>query len=164
MDPKKHHHAIDAYHKMLNYLKEALPHFEEHSVEELFEKAQAEAQHLGELTAEEAREIAGFLRRDLHDAAHALHETEEDLATWVQFDIALIEDKLWQAFSQVADKSAADQLYLKFRAERGPVYRCGEITGVGTLQCEQCGELVQFQKVTAIAPCAKCGNETFARC
>ncbi|MFO1421957.1 MAG: hypothetical protein U1F59_13665, partial [Candidatus Competibacteraceae bacterium] len=42
-------------------------------------------------------------------------------------------------------------------------YRGGEITGPGTLQCEECGERVTFQAPAAIPPCPACGGTVFLR-
>jgi len=48
-------------------------------------------------------------------------------------------------------------------AKLNNTYLTGEITGPGTLVCEQCGEHLTFKTTSVIPKCPKCGGETFHR-
>ena len=42
-------------------------------------------------------------------------------------------------------------------------YHTGEITGPGTLVCDNCGEELHFHKPSRIPPCPKCKGTSFHR-
>lgn len=159
----KNRKLIDAYQLLLERAKSRLDEFEHITVPEALEHAKERAIELEEITVDEAENLVMFVQRDLHDAAHHLHDTGENLKFWLNFDVTYIEEKLWNTFSQIADKTVVDKLLFDYRIQRGPIYKTGEITGLGTLQCETCGQLLHFHKVSHIPPCGKCHGETFSR-
>jgi hypothetical protein len=54
-------------------------------------------------------------------------------------------------------------LKLKHDAERPYIYRTGEITGPGTLVCDNCEERLHFHKAGHIPPCPKCHGVIYHR-
>ena len=144
-----------AFHKAE---QDALPGLQ-HNIEIAKEKAV----ELGELTREEADKIAAYLRRDIHDAAEYLADTGEELSQWLRFDIELIEQRLWELFSQVADKTRLELLQLQERAKAASEYHTGEVTGPGALQCVGCGNLLYIKASAHIPPCAKCRGTVYQR-
>ncbi|NJN47011.1 MAG: zinc ribbon-containing protein, partial [Candidatus Competibacteraceae bacterium] len=138
--------------------KETLPNLQ-HSIE----KAAAKAVELGELTREEAHVVSAYLKRDLHDAGHYLAETGHDLNTWLRFDLELIEERLLEFFAGAADKTRLELLSFSEAVERASHYSSGEITGPGTLQCDQCGEPLAFHATAVIPNCPHCGATVFSR-
>lgn len=138
--------------------QEVLPELQ-HSVEHAAEKAV----ELGELTREEAQLIGGYLRRDLEDAGHYLAETGHDFSTWLRFDLTLAEERLLEWFRGAADQTRLQLLALEATASEPSDYRSGEITGPGTLQCDQCGEQLAFHGVAPIPACPRCGATHFSR-
>ena len=126
------------------------------------DKAQQEVSDLNELSKEEAAKIARYLKRDLIDAAHYLNETGRELKDWFGFDVALIKDRLRDMFAQAADQTTKELLELKFRAQTTE-YHTGEITGPGTLMCDNCREELHFHNPGHIPPCPKCRKTHFHR-
>lgn len=151
------------YESFLKRVQEKLEHIDEASIKEALDHAKETAIALGELSKEEAQVIFTYVKRDLAHAADFLQETGEGLQRWMQMDISLLESSLYDAFSKVADKTLLDQQKLDFRLERGPVYQAGEIVGLGTLQCDACGEVIQYKQATEIKPCPVCGETAFSR-
>lgn len=111
---------------------------------------------------EETVNIIGSIKRDLIDAAHHLNETGKELSDWLGFDIALIKNELWQKFTEATDKTTLELLKLKQVAANAE-YHTGEIIGLGTLTCDQCGAPLHFHKPGHIPPCAKCSGTHFHR-
>jgi len=76
----------------------------------------------------------------------------------------LIENFAWDAFMEVADKTRLELAKLEQSARINPTYRSGEITGPGTLGCQQCDEEIEFKTTSVIPDCPKCGAKIFYRC
>ncbi len=125
--------------------------------------ARETAVELGELSREEADKIATYIERDMKDAAEFLVETRQDFKDWFQFDVQLIEAKLFDMFASVADQTSIELRELAERAKRVSRYKTGEIIGPGTLQCTACGEQLHFEKAGHIPPCPKCHGTEYKR-
>lgn len=157
---------VQAYEHMLKRTRERLDEAQESAprLGDWLEKTRDHMVELGELTREEANRVAEYIERDIEDAAHYLVDTGEDLKTWWRFDLQLIEDRLLEAFTSVADQTS---LQLRALAERARAartsYQSGEITGPGTLVCNHCGARLHFQRATCIPDCAECGGQAFRR-
>lgn len=157
---------IDAYNTMMKRLHSVLEEAEEKalpSLEQNIENAKIKAIELGELTREEAEKIAIYLKRDIDDAADYLQETGEEFSSWIKFDFNLIEETLTDAFIKVADQTKLQLRQLEQRARAVNSYHTGEITGIGTLVCEQCDSALHFKKTGHIPPCPKCHATKFKR-
>ena len=138
--------------------KDALPRLQ-HSIEHAVEKAV----ELGELSRQEAQQIGAYLQRDLQDAGHYLATTGKEIGDWLRFDLDLVEDRLLDLFSQAADKTSLDRWQFEETLAEESTYRTGEITGPGTLQCDNCGERLAFHATSPIPVCPKCANTHFSR-
>ena len=162
---------VQAYRKMMERVKNRLEELEQAEKAALprlnasIEHAAKKAVEVGELTREEAQLIGGYLKRDLEDAGHYLTATGRDLRAWLRFDLELLEDRLLDFFQRGVDQSRLDLLEFETPHERveEEYYHSGEITGPGTLQCEQCGESVAYHAPAAIATCLGCGGVRFLR-
>lgn len=152
-----------AYQQMLDRIKSTLHKVDAEHLEKAFEQAKQTAVQLGELTQEEAGLVASYLRRDLHDAAKYMKDTGSELGDWMKFDVKLVEQRLWDSFKQVADKTDVELLELKYTLPRGPAFHAGELTALSSLQCENCGEIIHFHKVSHIPPCPQCQHSRFLR-
>jgi hypothetical protein len=157
---------VDAYDRMLKHIHDAVAEARRETVprvRELVETARDHIVALGELTREEAAKVAGYLERDLKDAAAYIAETGEGLREWWRFDLKLMEDRMLDMFASVADQTSLQLREWAEQARQAPAYRTGEITGPGTLVCEGCGEELTFVKAGRIPPCPKCGGTGFKR-
>lgn len=164
--PKTGEELTKAYERMLGQVHEALEYAEEQTeprLRRLLDEMRDRAVEWGELTREEADRVAGYLERDLHDAANYLAQTGEDLRAWWRFDLAQVEERLMEMFTSVADQTRlqweqwAEQVWVASH------YRSGEISGLGTLRCASCGEDLSFPQPGEIPPCPKCGGTLFER-
>ena len=121
-----------------------------------------DAPALIKLKAEDVTKLEGYVKRDLIDAARYQDKTGKSLQDWLGFDLALIKNEFLEMFSAAADKTTTELLLLKLQAENAE-YHTGELTGLGTLVCDQCGEQLHFHKPGHIPPCGKCSNTHFHR-
>ena len=157
---------VTGYNEMMEQIKEIFEKAEaaaKPKIMQAIETAKKHAVELNKLTKEEAQKIGEYIRRDISDAAEYLAESENDLSNWFQFDIQLIENWLWEAFSSVADKTRLELLAIAERLEHDSKYHTGEVTGPGTLQCTACGKQMSFKKTGRIPPCGGCRGTEFER-
>jgi hypothetical protein len=156
---------IHAYNTMMERASEA---FEQagngvHNMQQALERAKEKAIELDELTREEADEIADYLKRDFKEAAHYLTDTGLELRDWLHLDIELIEQSLLDLISSVADKTRVELKQIEQQARQASEYHTGQITGPGSLECVECGEILHFQQTGHIPPCPKCQHSVFVR-
>ena len=160
---------VDAYDRLLKQTKEAIDDAQEATpkLRDLLEKARDNMVALGELTREEAHRISEYVERDIEDAARYIAETGEDLREWWRFDLALMEQRMLDAFTSVADQTRLEWERWGERwaeqARAATLYHAGEITGPGTLVCDKCGAEINFTRTGRIPACADCGNTSFRR-
>jgi len=154
-----------AYDQMLERSKEYISQASKEAqpyLQRATQYAQEKAVELGELTREEAEDIAEYLRRDVQDAATFLGEHGDEIKDWLRLDLLLIEGKLLEMFSQVVDKTRLE-LDLMAMEANALGWHTGQVTGIGTLQCLECGEQLHFHKTGRIPPCPKCSHTEFNR-
>jgi polyhydroxyalkanoate synthesis regulator phasin len=158
-------HLVDAYEEMLKRTEEGITQARESApkLRHMLETVRDNMVELGELTREEAHKIADYIERDIEDAAAYIAETGEDLREWWRFDIELMEQRLLDAFTSVADQTSLQLGQWAQQARRASLYQAGQITGPGTLICDQCGAETHFTRSGRIPPCADCGGLAFRR-
>ncbi|MEO7557700.1 MAG: zinc ribbon-containing protein [Gammaproteobacteria bacterium] len=163
---------VRAYNRMLERVKAALEQAEQDTlptVQQHIEIAKKKAVELGELTRDEAEKIGAYVKRDLHDAAQYVADTGKELATWLRFDLKLIEQRVLDVFATMVDRTRLelDKLGLQAKGAHKPkkvsLWHTGEITGVGSLACTACGQTMLFHATGHIPPCPKCHATIFQR-
>jgi hypothetical protein len=73
-----------------------------------------------------------------------------------------MKQEFWERFSQAADQTTTALYQLRLETEIAE-YHSGELIGLGTLVCDQCGEKLHFHKPGHIPPCPKCTSTHFHR-
>ncbi|NKN32738.1 zinc ribbon-containing protein [Marichromatium bheemlicum] len=157
---------VRAYERMLEDAHEAIEQAQNETaprLREVLDKTRDNLVELGELSREEAQRVADYIRRDLEEAAGFVAETGQDIRDWWRFDLELMEQRLFEAFTQVADQTRLQLAQIAETARRMSLYQAGEITGPGTLVCDKCGAETHFVKAGRIPPCAECGATAFRR-
>jgi len=132
-------------------------------VDELIREATDKARAFEEVTDEEAEKLTIWLKRDLDDVASFVTDTQYALKDWLGFETALIKTALVDLLLDTADKTTVELLRMKDNAHKPYDYHTGEITGYGTLVCDECGEKLHFHKPGKIPPCPKCHKTSFHR-
>lgn len=154
-----------AYENMLRRIHKFYEHPEK-TTESMLQKALSQAKDtavkLEELTEEEAEIIAISVKRDLQDASMFMNKSGKVLRDWMNFDLMLIEDKLRILFNNAVDTTRVELMNMQQTGEQF-AYRTGEVTGPGSLVCQHCAEVLQFNKVSHIPPCPLCSETLFVR-
>jgi len=159
-------HLVEAYETMLERVSKSIETAEQTTIPALkknIEHARETAIEVGELTRDEAEKIGAYLERDMHDAGDFLAQTGEEFKNWVRVDLALIEDRVLEMFTSVADKTRVELGALAERARQVSLYHTGEITGPGVLVCTSCSKEIHFRKTGHIPPCAACRGTEYKR-
>ena len=154
---------IPAYKKMLTRVEATYKHSTTKNLQQYIDNAIEKAVEFDELTREEAERIGDYLRRDLHDAADFIINTEQALVDWVHFDLELIEERLLEMFSLMVDHTQLELANLAECARQATQWQSGEIIGLGTLFCESCGNAQHFHQPDHIPACPNCGATRFKR-
>lgn len=160
------HREVHGYERMLGQVREAISHWRDDAGPRLHYALTSARDHLveiGELSRDEAERIAGWLRRDIEEAADYTARSESDLADWLQMDRQLIESWLWDQFSAVADQTRLELKPIETTPGEPAPYHTGEIAGPGTLICRDCGETLRFERAGHIPPCPQCRGSLFTR-
>ncbi|NIA01390.1 MAG: hypothetical protein GWP13_01260 [Planctomycetia bacterium] len=165
-----HHDPLDAlgeaYEKMFERAAERFHEAGEKSgplLHKLIDEAKDKAVELKELSEEDAEKLSTYLKRDLSDAASYLSETGHELSDWLGFETTLVESAIFDLLLKAADPTTLALLKIKEDAQQASIYHTGEITGPGTLICDQCGEKLHFRKAGKIPPCPKCHATNYHR-
>jgi hypothetical protein len=152
---KMYEHTVENIHKVENKT-EQLAH-------KLIDEAKDKAIKLENLSQKEAEDLACYLKRDLSDTAKYLSKSGHELKGWLGFETVLLENKLLDLLLKVADETTVKLLQLKDSSLPLSDYHSGEVTGPGTLVCDQCGKKIYFYKAGIIPACSKCHTTTFHR-
>ena len=160
----------EAYGNMLERVKHGLESTEDDVALKLHyvvDAAKEKAFELGELSREEAEKVGDYLKRDIQDAAGYLSQEGKQLGDWLKFDFELIEDRLADVFSDTLEHATnSTNLELQQLAEaaaRENLWYTGEVTGPGTLICDNCGRELNFYHIQDVPGCPKCDGTIFKR-
>jgi len=163
---------VEAYNQMMARVRDSIDSAESHTMPTLqraIEHARDQAIHLGEVSLEEAEEIGNYIKRDINDAAEYLMETSHEFSEWLMLDINIIEQKVLELFLSVADRTRLELEQLSHTAceigapNNRSEYKSSEITGPGSLVCNHCQQMIQFNTTASIPTCPQCGGQTFKR-
>ena len=173
LQKKSASHLISAYNQMMKAMQDAFEQADlcDMSLQKALNLAKHQAVHLGEVSAEEAHEIGEYIKRDINDAAEYMMDSSAEFYDWLLLDIEIIERKVMELFLSVADHTRIELLQFKqtlplsnqVLPEQIPVYKSGEITGPGTLICENCGKIKPFLNSDEITNCERCEHNRFIR-
>lgn len=155
------------YDRVLNRLRNVLGKMEQVTVnalqEEIDKAIQLEAD-IETLTEDEVSLLSAYVKRDIAHLKQYLIETERGLADWLKFDALLVETKLLEVLTSIADQTVTGWQDLQQRLQQEQdTYLRGEVTCAGTLVCLNCDTPLRLKQTTTIPACPNCGGEHFCR-
>ncbi|SEQ22949.1 Zinc-ribbon containing domain-containing protein [Ectothiorhodospira magna] len=157
---------VHAYDRMLERVRHGVEVAEEKTgptLEQAIEDARHKAVELGEATREEAHDLAEYIRRDLHDIGDYLNESSRDFRTWFRMDLQLVEARILDLLSSIADRTRVELAELEARARAVGIWHTGEVAAPGVLVCQHCDTELHFTRSGRIPPCPKCHGTTYRR-
>jgi len=164
--PEEKPNRESTYQHLMEALKAIWEDAENRAVPPLKEGLELSKQRLsdlGELSREELDHVANYLQRDLNDAAEFLQESGKTVGDWLKRDLAYAEYKFAELFAGLAETTRSKLDEIAERAREVGEWHTGEITGVGILECKECGEKLHFKTVSHIPPCPKCQHTVFRK-
>lgn len=161
-------HLISAYNQMMADMRAAFDQVdvETMSLQKALDLAKHQAIHIGGTTAEEAHEIAEYIKRDINDAAEFMMDSSAEFYDWLMLDIEMVERKVMELFLTVADHTRIELeqfTRVKIAQDEITLYNSGELTAADSLFCENCGQLHPLFSNSEIKDCAHCGHNRFIR-
>ena len=155
-----------AYDQMVERAKDKIEEIKEDSapiIDKALDAAKQKALELKEITEEEAEQVKEYVKRDLHDAGEYVKQQGREIADWLRLDTLIAESEMAKRLSTLAQQAKLEVNHLKKTLSHYDEWRTGEITGIGTLQCTQCGKQLHFNKTGHIPPCPSCHTTVFKR-
>jgi len=133
------------------------------TLQQVLEEVGTRAIELGELTREEMEQLLRLIHNDLHDAARYGLERERDFTDWLRLDALLIEKQLHQRTARLVDMARQEARHAGKEPRHPLDWHTGEVTGIGSLECRDCGQVIHFYQAATIPPCPKCHSSHFHR-
>jgi DNA-directed RNA polymerase subunit RPC12/RpoP len=163
---KQHNTSLlHAYNTMTNRIRYSLENAEAYAIPSLqkaLEQAKNQAIHLGEVTLEEADEIADYIKHDINDSAEYLMESSHEFSEWLLLDIDIIEKKVVELFLSVADKTQLELAQFSRPAVDLIInFKSGEKTNSATVICAQCKHAAETDAANSLLDCRYCGSQNF---
>jgi len=160
---KSANHLVRAYNLMISVMRDAFEGDQRSSMtlQHALETARHEVVHRGILTAEEAFELAEYIKIDVNDAAELMMESSAEFYEWLALDIDTIERKVMEMFLIVADNTRniiGKLQHGPVLLAESPVQRLKRITGPRMI-CARCGlgkSLTSYD-----GSCKACGHPHF---
>lgn len=158
------HPSIGAYSKLLHALRDIIDASPLRlTLAEWLYKARHTADDVKAFSQAEFENTRYYIQRDLQDMLQHAKESEKELADWLRIDLSLVEGGLLDLFTSVADPTRVELEEMIAAGFHSEDYLAGEVTGPGRLECVTCGELLAFDRPSAIPACPTCSGQTFRR-
>ncbi|ROR77203.1 zinc ribbon family protein [Vibrio crassostreae] len=150
--PKKKALYEEAVEEVIETLK--------HSPEELNNKIETSGKYAkaaNDMTKDELSLISAYVKSDLKEFSECYEESKSG-----PFYL-MIADSIWQGLLDITDRTKVEWVELFQDLEHQGLYQAGEVIGLGTLVCDECGHQTEYNHPTNIIPCIKCGSKGFSR-
>ena len=159
--PELEKNLVGLYEKMNRFVREKVEQAGEVS-EEVLERTLHESREwaakMKENYGEDITRVSDFLRRDWHEAARITREQ-----TRKNLDLDRLQVGLMGVISRFASSAGSQLEAFAAKLQERLNYKTGEIAGAGSLECQECGQQLHFEKPTRIPPCPKCRGAVFRR-
>ena len=110
------------------------------------------------MSEEKLQQFIENLTYDLHDF-YQLNKKQVNNSLY----LGLLNETLWDNLAKLTDKSQVEWAELIDDFDHDGIYRRGDIIGFGTLQCEQCDEIMTIMHASEVTDCVHCGASQFFR-
>ncbi|WP_026960685.1 zinc ribbon-containing protein [Aliagarivorans taiwanensis] len=152
---------IKAYQAFVEDLSKRLQQAGKISQEELshlIDTTQKYMQAASDLTKDEWQMIANYVRRDLSD-----WQDDNRRAFEGSPGMRLLSDSIWHWLAKMSDTTRVEWHELLGDLQHQGVYQQGELVGLGTVECTECGTKRAVWHPELLAACDNCGGTQFYR-
>ncbi|MGD8112458.1 zinc ribbon-containing protein [Vibrio sp. TRT 21S02] len=144
------------YEEVFDDVVEALKHSPD-EVNHVLETSGKVVEAANDMTKDELSLISAYVKSDLKEFADSYEESKSG-----PFYL-MVADSIWQGLLEITDRTKVEWVELFSDLEHQGLYEAGEVIGLGTLVCDECGHKTQYNHPTVIIPCTKCGHKGFSR-
>ncbi|WP_114766445.1 zinc ribbon-containing protein [Vibrio rhodolitus] len=144
------------YEDMFDDVVEALKHSPD-EVNHVLETSGKYVDAANDMTKDELALISAYVKSDLKEFANNYEESKKG-----PFYL-MVADSIWQGLLDITDRTKVEWVELFADLEHQGLYEAGEVIGLGTLVCDECGHQTQYNHPTVIIPCTQCGHKAFSR-
>ncbi|WP_367988402.1 zinc ribbon-containing protein [Vibrio sp. NTOU-M3] len=144
------------YEEVFDDVVEALKHSPD-EVNHVLETSGKVVEAANDMTKDELSLISAYVKSDLKEFADSYEESKSG-----PFYL-MVADSIWQGLLEITDRTKVEWVELFSDLEHQGLYEAGEVIGLGTLVCDECGHKTQYNHPTVIIPCTKCGHKGFNR-
>ncbi|MGF1711087.1 zinc ribbon-containing protein [Vibrio kagoshimensis] len=144
------------YEELMDDVIETLKHSPEEFNNKLETSSQL-AKAANDMTKDEISLISAYVKSDLKEFSDNYEESKSG-----PFYL-MIADSVWQGLLDITDKTKVEWVELFQDLEHQGLYQSGEVIGLGTLICDECGHQTDYNHATQIIPCTKCHSTAFTR-
>jgi len=153
----KKEYLMEVYQDLSNWLDE-MKTIQKPKISELVKRVKLYVEAAENMSEDKVNQFADNLKHDLHD----FYQQNQSQAKHSIY-LGLLNETLWSNLAQLTDKSQVEWAELVEDFEHDGIYKTGDIIGFGELVCQDCDEKIHIMHVSAVAPCAECGGESFIR-
>ena len=144
------------YETMLKGVIETLKHSPS-EINKVFETSEQVLNAANDMTKDEMALVSAYVKADLKAFSQELEEGKSG-----PFYLT-IANSIWQGLLDITDKSKVEWVELFDDLEHQGLYEAGDVIGLGTLVCDECGHKVTYTHPTVIIPCTHCHHTGFSR-
>ncbi len=153
----KNDYFADVYQKLNAWLNEVKVE-QKPRIEQFLKQAMLYGRAAEEMSEEKLQQFMANLKYDLHD----FYQQNQAQAKHSVY-LGLLNETLWDNLAKLTDKSQVEWAELIEDFEHDGNYVAGDMIGFGQLQCDTCDETLTIMHLSEVAPCAKCGGESYTR-
>ncbi|WP_428772106.1 zinc ribbon-containing protein [Vibrio sp.] len=146
----------EGYEELLEDVVETLKHSPD-EINRVLETSEKVVEAANDMTKDEMALISAYVKSDLKEFAENYEQSKSG-----PFYV-MIADSIWQGLLDITDRTKVEWMELFSDLEHQGLYQAGEVIGLGTLVCDECGHQTQYTHPTVIIPCIKCGHTGFSR-
>lgn len=125
------------------------------------EKAHKQLVAAGEFSAEQGRELAEYLARDLDQTIAAAEKLGD--AAKEKLNPSRLGAGALASLVTVLNGTGVSLQSLANKTKSKLIYKTGEMTSAGTLTCTHCGQTVHMKTTGHVPPCPKCKTAEFSK-
>lgn len=131
------------------------------AVSNAVDRAQEVTRTAGEFTSEQIDRASGYVRRDLFSLSENRERASELFSQRLR--PSRVRDGFLSLASEVFERAGSGFSRISDRLEKPLQFDTGEVTGPGTLTCDECGSQMRFRDSGRIPPCPKCHATSFKK-
>ena len=152
------------YQKVLERLRSQLTNLDKLNAaqfREWLDKSADYVQAACDMTRDELELIASYVRRDVASFADSYRRNSDAFKDSPTYQA--LESGFWHWLLELTDKTKCEWVEIADDLKHHGEYHSGEVVGLGTLTCENCGHQHTIDHPEVLGTCPECDGDEFIR-